>query len=179
MKYIALLRGINVGGNNRVPMAELKACYEKAGLTNVSTYINSGNVIFESSSDDAAELAELCREIMAKQFGFPVNCVVISINNYAKIVASAPKNWGTDDYRSDALFLIPPLTAQEVIDAVGPIDNDFEWLDVGDGVVFWTLRKTHITRGRLTKIIGGDVYKQVTIRGSSTTRKLLNLAEKK
>ena len=49
MKFIALLRGINVGGNNKVSMSELKVIFEQAGMQNVSTYINSGNVIFESN----------------------------------------------------------------------------------------------------------------------------------
>ena len=93
------------------------------------------------------------------------------------MVASAPEYWGAGEYRSDALFLIPPLTGQQVLDEVGPVNNEFEWLDIRDGVVFWTLKKTHLTRGRLPKIIGGSVYKQITIRSSTTTRKLLNLLE--
>jgi hypothetical protein len=55
--YLALLRGINVGGKNKVPMAELKACFEELGCENVRTYIASGNVIFESGKS-SAELAE-------------------------------------------------------------------------------------------------------------------------
>ena len=179
MKYVALLRGINVGGNNKVPMADLKACFEAAGLANVSTYINSGNVLFESGKTDAIKLAESCCEAMEKQFGFPISCVVISHDDYAAMVASAPDYWGDDDKRSDALFLIPPATGAQVLEAVGQVNNEFEWLDVREGVVFWTLRKTHITRGRLPKIIGGSAYKQITIRGASTTHKLLNLLDTK
>lgn len=177
MKYIALLRGVNVGGNNKVPMADLKNCFEAAGLENVRTYINSGNVLFESTKGNAVKLAKLCSEIMAERFRFPINCVVIAHDDYAAMVASAPSYWGDEDKRSDALFLIPPVTGQQVLAAVGPINNEFEWLDVRDGVVFWTLRKSHITRGRLPRMIGGEVYKQLTIRGSSTVRKLLSLAE--
>ena len=58
MKYVALLRGINVGGNNKVSMTELKTCLEEAGFENVSTYINSGNVLFESEANDAVKLAQ-------------------------------------------------------------------------------------------------------------------------
>lgn len=179
MKYIALLRGINVGGNNKVSMADLKLCFEALGLTNVRTYINSGNVLFESSDRSAQKLAQLCSDAMTNQFGFYINCVVISHEDYAKMVASAPSYWGNDEYRSDALFLIPPVTGQQILDTIGTVNNEFEWLDVRDGVVFWTLRKTHITRGRLPKVIGTDVYRQVTIRGAKTTKKLLSLLEDK
>jgi uncharacterized protein (DUF1697 family) len=177
MKYVALLRGINVGGNSKVAMADLKTCLTEAGLENVRTYINSGNVLFESTKRDAGKLAKLCSDTMLEQFGFPINCVVISHDDYAGMVASAPEYWGTGEHRSDALFLIPPLTGQQVIDEVGQVNNEFEWLDVREGVVFWTLKKTHLTRGRLPKIIGGAVYKQITNRSSTTTRKLLALLE--
>ena len=178
MKYIALLRGINVGGNNKVPMADLRECLESVGLQNVQTYINSGNVLFESEKLQATELAKVCLETMAKRFGFPINCVVIAADDFASMVASAPSYWGAGEHRSDALFLIPPVTGQQVLDAVGPVNNEFEWLDVRDGVVFWTLRKTHLTRGRLPRMIGGDVYKQLTIRSYTTTHKLLDLLDR-
>ena len=64
MKYVALLRGINVGGNNRVPMAELKLCFEKMGFNNVVTYINSGNVIFESNQTDLVRIVEICESVI-------------------------------------------------------------------------------------------------------------------
>lgn len=177
IKYITLLRGINVGGNNKVSMADLKLCFEALGLMNVRTYINSGNVLFESSEGSAQKLAELCSVAMTNRFGFFINCVVISHEDYAKMLASAPVYWGNDDYRSDALFLIPPVTGQQILHTIGSINNEFEWLDVREGVVFWTLRKTHITRGRLPKMIGTSVYKQITIRGAKTTKKLLSLLE--
>ena len=73
MRYIALLRGVNVGGNNKVPMGELKACFEKAGFLNVSTYINSGNVLFDADETDIIKLICMCEELLLKQFGFPVS----------------------------------------------------------------------------------------------------------
>lgn len=177
MQYVALLRGINVGGNNKVPMVDLKSCFEEAGFTNVVTYINSGNVLFESKQMNSLKLSELCRDVLLEKFKFPISCVVIAYDDYAAMVASAPKYWGNGDdaIRSDALFVVPPMTSQQVIDAVGPVNNEFEWLDARDGVVFWTLRRSHYTRSRIPKIIGSDVYKQLTIRSSTTTRKLLSL----
>jgi len=61
MKYIALLRGINVGGNNKVSMTDLRTCFEDIGFTNVRTYINSGNIFFESSETGEAKLVKAMR----------------------------------------------------------------------------------------------------------------------
>ncbi len=77
MKFIALLRGINVGGKNKVAMAELKKCFEEAGFNNVMTYINSGNVIFESAQTDVSKLVRICEATVEKRFGFHVICSVI------------------------------------------------------------------------------------------------------
>ena len=69
MKYIALLRGINVGGKNRVPMKELQKCFLDAGFTGVQTYINSGNVLFEAEIEsDEKTLQKVCQTIIQTSF---------------------------------------------------------------------------------------------------------------
>lgn len=181
MKYVALLRGINVGGNSPVSMTSLKESFTKVGLHNVRTYINSGNVLFESEQTNVTALRKLCVDTMEKSFGFPIDCVVFDAYSYQKMIASAPNNWGTGDkdIRSDALFLIPPMTGGQVLDKVGSVDNEFEWLDMSKGVVFWMVRRSHYTRSRLPKIIGSDVYKQLTMRSHTTARKLLQILNEK
>mgnify|MGYP000944190069 CR=1 FL=1 len=96
MKYIALLRGVNVGGNNKVPMSELKRCFEKAGFRNVSTYINSGNVLFESEESDILKLISICREFLEIEFGFPIGLSVISGGALKDALEHAPDWWGND-----------------------------------------------------------------------------------
>lgn len=70
MRYIALLRGINVGGNNKVSMGELKQAFESLGFTNVSTYINSGNVIFDSRETNEVKLVRMCEDSIKKHLDF-------------------------------------------------------------------------------------------------------------
>src|SRR6478735_2148963 len=112
MVFIALLRGINVGGNNKVSMPELRACFEALGFTNVRTYINSGNVIFESPQTDRVALVTHCEAAIEEQFGFHVVCSVISADELRNALAQAPAWW--DKVKTDkqnALFIIAPATA--------------------------------------------------------------------
>ena len=94
MKYIALLRGINVGGNNKVSMKELKALFEAEGFEDVTTYINSGNVLFVSEQTDEVALAKRCEDIIEKKFGFPVRVAIITAEKLKEALAHAP-SWGS------------------------------------------------------------------------------------
>ena len=94
MKYIALLRGINVGGNNRVPMAELRHCFESLGYTNVKSYINSGNIIFDTNEQDIAKLIKKCEQAIEDVFGFHVICCVITASELHDALKHAPDWWG-------------------------------------------------------------------------------------
>lgn len=180
MKYIALLRGINVGGNNKVSMTELKLALAEAGLDNVRTYINSGNVLFESDETDAVKLAQTCESAIEDRFGFPVGCVVLGGDAYKSAVDHAPKWWGkTDDknIRNDALFVLRHGTAKAVIDAVGEVNNEYERVEASEHVVFWTIDRRKYTKARLPKIIGTDAYRTISMRSSTTTKKLYDLLD--
>lgn len=177
MQFIAFLRGINVGGNNKVSMAELKVALTERGLVNVRTYINSGNVLFESDTKDTNALTTLCEQAIEDTFGFPVGCVVLSVAEYKHEIDAAPDWWGNgnEHMRSDALFVLRSGTAQAVIDAVGVVDEAYEHIAVGKKVVFWTIDRRNYGRARLPKIIGTAVYRTVSMRSSTTSRKLYDL----
>lgn len=96
MKYIALLRGINVGGKNIVPMSDLKDCFENAGFQNTMTYINSGNVIFDSEEQSITNLTNNCEEILEKRFGFPIGLALINVHTLKEALEHVPKWWGDD-----------------------------------------------------------------------------------
>lgn len=179
MKYIALLRGINVGGNNKVSMADLKLALGEAGLTNVTTYINSGNVLFEANNADIERLTDLCERTIEQRFGFLVNCVVLSADSFRAAIDSAPTWWANGDVnmRSDALFVLRHGSASAVITVVGPVNNDYEWVDATDNVVFWTIDKRKYGKARLPKIIGSDAYRALSMRSSTTARKLYALLD--
>lgn len=177
MKYLALFRGVNVGGKNKLSMAELKECLEDFGFTGVRTYINSGNVIFETDQP-AATLPNAIEKSIAQRFTFDsdrIKVAVLSETGLAAIVKNAPKGFGQSPqtYHLDVLFVIG-VDAQDVYDAceLNP-DVDAMWL--GDGAVYFRRVSALRTRSRLSKIIAKPIYKNVTIRSWSTTTKLLAL----
>lgn len=174
--YIGLLRGINVGGNNKVPMAELKRCFEGLGFENVRTYINSGNIIFETQKTDETALVKMCEQAIEVRFGFHVLCSVISAQALHRAVASAPTWWGNDkDAKHNAIFAIAPTTAAEIVAEAGDIKPEYERLSVSEPIVFWSAPISTFGRTRYSKIVGTNAYKHVTIRNANTTRKLAEL----
>ena len=179
MKYIALLRGINVGGNNKVAMSELRSCFEEVGLKNVSTYINSGNVLFESEEYDAATLVSLCESAIEERFGFKVVIMVISADDLRDAIDHAPKWWadGTKDVRNDAIFVIPPTTAEEVLAEIQKKTSTVDMLASHGRVIFWSLPMADYNKSVVPKIIGTPMYRRFTMRSSTTARKLYTLIE--
>jgi uncharacterized protein (DUF1697 family) len=177
MRYITLLRGINVGGNNKVSMADLKQCFETLGFEDVKTYINSGNVIFDHSESDPARLVELCEEAIEKRFGFRVICSVISALDLKDAISHAPDWWGLDDDdKHNAIFVIPPSTAGEIIKEVGEVKPEYEKVASHGPVIFWTAPLKTFGRTRYSKIVGASAYKFVTIRNANTAKKLVELS---
>lgn len=173
MIYVALLRGINVGGNNKASMAELKEIFEKLGHSNVLTYINSGNIIFSSSSTDTKKLAETIEKELESHFGFFIPTIVKSKPQIEAIHKALPTSWANDpDGKCDILFLWDEINSAKIIDNL-PIrpgyDDDVHYVD---GAVIWHIERKNITKTWLPKIVGTDLYKKMTIRSSSTLRKL-------
>lgn len=179
MVYIALLRGVNVGGKNRVPMKDLKETFLKIGFTNVSTYINSGNILFDTDSAmTEQELQNVCQQEIEAAFGFPVAVTIISVEALADAVQHAPKWWDNDpDYRHNTLFVIHPTTAEEVLLAIGEINEDLEKVAYYNNVIFWASSIDKRGYTRYAKIAGTKAYKQVTIRNANTTKKLLLMSK--
>ena len=89
-KYISLLRGINVGGNKKILMADLKLLYANIGLLNISTYIQSGNVFFETESTDTALLAQNIENAIRAKYGFDVPVLVLNTRFLATITCENP-----------------------------------------------------------------------------------------
>ena len=177
MKYIALLRGINVGGNNKVPMRDLKTCFENAGFMNVITYINSGNVIFDNDITNIQELTELCENIIEMKFGFFIRVAIIDVNTLKDALEHAPTWWDDDsESRHNALFVIAPSTDDEIISGIGTIKPEYETIFAYNGIIFWSASIKSYSRTRWSKLVGTNVYQNVTVRNANTTKKLLELA---
>jgi uncharacterized protein (DUF1697 family) len=90
MRYAAFLRGINVGGNKKVPMSELKKCLEKLGYENVKTLLNSGNVIFETKKTNPISLTKTIESTLEKTFGFKIKTMIRSLEEIEKLIESNP-----------------------------------------------------------------------------------------
>jgi uncharacterized protein (DUF1697 family) len=176
-RYVALLRGINVGGRNKVAMADLRATFEDGGFEQVSTYIQSGNVLFRSDAP-AKSLEDSIEGLLERRLGVPLVVVVRSHTQLRKVVAKAPAGFGADPgkYHSDAVFLKAPLTAKQAMGVVEMRDGvDQAW--PGDGVVYFARLSAKRVQSRMGRMIGTPEYKQMTIRSWSTTTKLLDLLD--
>ena len=178
MRYLALLRGINVGGKNKVAMSELRECFEAAGLENASTYINSGNIFFSSGEMREVSLVKICETAIEKQFGFPVVVMVISCVDFEAAMQHAPTWWQgerKEGVRNEALFVIPPTTTREVRAGLKmKPDSPDKFAEHGQ-VIFWSLPMAEYSKSVVPKLIGTPIYRNVTIRSMTTARKLLSL----
>lgn len=177
--YLVLLRGINVGGRNKVPMKALKAHLEDLGYEQVQTYIASGNVLLES--DDAPEdIGPAIEDALSERFALDdelIRVLVLSSRQVEEVVARKPDGFGErpDLYHSDAIFLID-VDAAEVM----PVFNPREGVDAvwpGDGVIYSQRLSAERTKSRLSAIAASPLYKSMTIRSWNTTGKLWNLLQ--
>jgi uncharacterized protein (DUF1697 family) len=179
--YVVLLRGINVGGKNKVPMAELRRCLEGLGFANVTTYIASGNVILDSGRDPA----DVRREIEAAlpgRFQLDVELIkvlVLSCDQLQAVVDAKPAGFGEQPgvYHCDAIFLID-IDSEEAMAVFDPREGvDRVW--AGRGVVYSERLSAERTKSRLGKIAGTPAYRCMTIRSWNTTVKLAELCRQR
>jgi uncharacterized protein (DUF1697 family) len=178
LRYVALLRGINVGGNNKVPMADLKACLEDSGLNNVQTYIQSGNVIFESDAKDETKLTADIEAAIEKTFGFPIVVAVFTTTEFKHIAQHTPKGWlKNPEWKYNYLFLKKPTTAQQALEALGDQKTEIEYVEAGKGVLYQAMSIKLFGRTTASKMIGTPIYKQMTIRNDNTVQKLVALLD--
>ncbi len=179
MRYIALLRGINVGGNNTVSMATLKERFELSGYTNVSTYINSGNVLFDSKITDPIKLRMSIEKLLKTTFKLELTVVVVETERYKKIIKSAPVWWGKDEsWKHNIIFLIEPYVIEEIVEEIGELKPDIEAMKSGDGVLFQSVDFAKFGKTTTGKLASKAVYKKMTIRNYNTAQKLLGLINK-
>lgn len=177
--YLALLRGINVGGKNKVPMAALKTLLEEIGLEDVSTYIASGNAIFRSKLA-AKTIARRIEDGLTSTFKLDDELVKVLVLSHAElkaVVDKRPKGFGDepDKYHSDAVFLMD-IDLDEAFALFKPREGvDRVWL--GEGLVYSQRLSAERTKSRLGRIVASPLYKSMTIRSWQTTQKLLELLE--
>jgi uncharacterized protein (DUF1697 family) len=178
VRYLALLRGINVGGGNIVKMADLKGCFEAMGFAAVATYIQSGNVLFRSEEKDTARLVNRIERALSVRFAYASRVVLRTHKQLAHVVEHAPRGFGKapDRYRYDVIFVKEPLTETEAIKSVSTKPG-VDTAHKGKGVLYFSRLVSKAAQSRLTRIVGLPVYKHLTIRNWNTTTRLLALMD--
>jgi uncharacterized protein (DUF1697 family) len=171
MKYAALLRGINVGTTKRIDMKHLKSLFESLGYINVATYINSGNVRFESN-DPVEKIRMSLDACFRTELGYEVPTLVKSLEEMQLIAAEIPAQWQNDsDQRTDVAYLFDDIDNIDIIDKL-PFKKDIVYIHYVKGAVIWNLSRGNYNKSRLNKLIGHTLYQSMTLRNVNTARRL-------
>ena len=172
IQYLALLRGINVGGKNLVRMADLRAAFEEMGFADVATYIQSGNVLFRAPREKREELADRIETKLSRRFGSQLKVVLLTEAQLRAVVANAPRGFGADSYLCDVVFLRKPLTSRRAFGVIETKDGvDRAWQ--GKGVIYFSRLASKASSSRISRVVATPEYQNMTIRSWSTTTKLL------
>ena len=176
-RYIALLRGVNVGGKNKVSMAVLKEAFEKDGFVDVNTYINSGNVLFSCDEQNIEVLQGRCREIIKNEFALDIPVAVIISEALSEALNHAPEWWDADNNsKHNAFFVIPPADAGTLIKEVGEVNKEYEKVDYYGQIIFWSAELSNFSKTKWSKYVSASGGSKITIRNANTTKKLLSLS---
>lgn len=171
--YVALLRGVNVGGRNAVRMPELVAYVQELGLAGATTLLQSGNVVFSAADTDPPTLEGLLSAALEERFGFAVPTLVRSHEELAATVAGAPAGHGSPDLRSEVFFLDRTLSAEEVVAGLPPLRDGVDAVASGPGAFYFSRVAALATKTRITRVMALPVFRSMTVRSWATTTRLL------
>lgn len=177
-RYIALLRGINVSGKNKVPMAELKKCFESLGVMQVKTYLNSGNVIFSSADKNVTALIDQVERMMQRELGLDIPVFIIPQEELADILRHAPDWWGTENKGNydNLIFILPPATFPDIYYEIGAPKEGLEQIQEYQSAVFWSFsRKDYQKTNWWSKTARADIGSKLTIRTANTVRRIVDI----
>jgi uncharacterized protein (DUF1697 family) len=166
-----------VGGNNIIKMADLKTAVEKGGFKAVKTYIQSGNLIFESDQSEQELITGRLEKILLEAFKYEACIIVKSAEQLKRIVAEVPAVWLTEnDRRKYVAFIRESLPVSAVLPKV-ELNEGIDLIDPGQGVLYLSTLTSGLTRSRFTRLISKKIYLDITIRNFETTLKILELME--
>jgi len=169
--YVALLRAINVGGKNKVPMSDLRLVFESLGLTDVKTMLNSGNVIFTAT--EAAVSVDKITATLAKTFGFDIPVFVMSREEVISAVDDAPTWWGIDDGgRHDTIVAVSAAEANRIFVTFSKFAGLGDYIAVKGRVIYISVIPELRNKSAILKISRTPEFGQVTVRGANTFKKL-------
>lgn len=175
MIYVALLRGINVGGNNKIDMKLLKQTFIRSGMSSVITYINSGNIIFADEIRSKYEIAEILERKILEDFGLEIKVLISSLNDFEEIMKILPASWSNDSaMKADVIFLWDEIDQGDVISRL-MIKPEIDTVLFFRGGILWKTDRENVARSGLIKIVGTDLYKKMTVRNVNTVRKIYDI----
>lgn len=175
MIYVALLRGINIGGRNKINMKELKRSFERIGMLNVMTYINSGNIIFEDPVHSEAEVVQLLEDVISADFSLEIKVLIRSLKQFEQVMNALPEDWVNDKtMKSDVLFLWDEIDDETILDQF-ILKPEIDTALYVPGAILWSVSRENSSRSGLNRLVSKKIYKKVTIRNVNTTRKIFNI----
>lgn len=173
MVHVALLRGVNVGGKNKVEMARLRQVMERLGHQGVRTYINSGNVVFSAKgkNDPATKITAA----LEKEFGFRVDVLVKDIDAIETVERAIPEHWVDDKtMRTYVMFLWGEFDYPSIVDSL-PLRADIDNVIYVDGAIIWQVARENVTRSGMGRLASSAMYKSMTIRNANTVRRIASM----
>ena len=178
MKYVLLLRGINVGGRNKVSMADLKDAITGLGYENVITYINSGNIIF-NYTENIGVVNDKISQIL-NSYLFKINKVILTKQEYIEELKNLPSWWNNDFYRKDVLFYSEDIDFSSIKERINNMPLNEENVYFGKRAIFWGKfnEKNYLKTAYHKYLIKESFYKAVTIRNGRTFMKIAELLDK-
>ena len=178
MKYVLLLRGINVGGRNKVSMADLKDAITGLGYENVITYINSGNIIF-NSTENIGVVNDKISQIL-NSYPFKINKVILTKQEYIEELKNLHSWWNNDFYRKDVLFYSEDIDFSSIKERINNMPLNEENVYFGKRAIFWGKfnEKNYLKTAYHKYLIKESFYKAVTIRNGRTFMKIAELLDK-
>ena len=181
MKYIVLLRGVNISGKNKVSMPKLKQLLEENNYQNVSTYLNSGNIIIESNINNKELIVENISKIIEFNFNIKIPIYIMTVPELEDILNNSPSWWGTTNKEiyDNLIFIIPPTTYEEVYNTIGSHKENVDQIEEYHNTIFWSfVLKDYRKSTWWIKTASTSITNKITIRTANTMKKLLQLSQK-
>lgn len=174
--YIALLRGINVGGHHSLPMKKLRTLLEELGLQNVKTYIASGNVIFQSEDRTPDDLADQISDAIKKEHGFRPDVQLLTVREMKTAFQANPFPEADEEPKNLHLFFLAAAPKNPDLDAMDALRSENERFELIDKV-FYLYAPDGIGRSKLAEKVGRYIDVSMTARNWRTVGKIMEMVE--
>ena len=171
MKYIALLRGLNVGKEKRIDMKDLKRIFESLNFEKVSTYINSGNIFFETEKEQK-DLDQKVKEILKTEYALVIPTLIKTEEEIKFIANAIPEEWqNNSEEKTDVAYLFSEIDSEEILNEL-PFKREYIEVSYVKGALLWNVKRKNYNKSQLNKIIGHRLYQFMTVRNVNTARYL-------